>query len=359
MKHPENPMKILGILVVERKEELYPRLVSLFPTDKYYFAQASTLEEAKNILTKPQSNINFGIIMLQGWGTSEQEFCKALRVQYSKAPLQVLVTTDSPTDLPLNGTIDDIIPSPIWDLELKLRIYLAQGRYEKQLELIQEWEFLRKTLKEEEGLSAKVLAQNRSLKQAIEDLERINEQLVKANRELERIARHDALSGLLNRITLFNAVDAEIERSLRGDNPLSGIMIDIDHFKDINDNYGHQCGDDVIRMIGNWLLGNLRKYDLAGRYGGEEFFVVLPNTRLNQAVKIAERFRKTVQSYTMKCNNHSIQITASMGVAEYRMGETRDMWINRCDRAMYVAKHRGRNQVVADTFPLGPASSRN
>ena len=252
----------------------------------------------------------------------------------------------------LEDGIDDVIHLPISDLELRVRVQAAGIRYRKQMRLVEEREYYRQAVKQEEELASRILDQNLKLKRAFEHIEQ-----VQANRELERIAKHDHLSGLLNRISLFSSVDAEIERSHRSGAPLSGIMIDIDHFKNINDNYGHQCGDDVIRMIGKWLLGNLRKYDLAGRYGGEEFFVVLPNTRLSHAVKIAERFRKTIQDYDLSCNDAQIRITASMGVAEYRMGETRDMWINRADQAMYVAKNRGRNQVVADTFPRKPGKS--
>ncbi|MCX7788187.1 MAG: diguanylate cyclase [Spirochaetes bacterium] len=348
-------MNPIHLLVIEKVNTVGDRLRNLLTSNEFHITTVHSLEEADTFLQGcPQDN-PVGIILICVFEEPWEAFVQGLRRRFSLTPIQLLVARKSWEGFLLESGIDDIFQIPISDEELVVRVRVAGFRYQRQVQLVEEREFFRKAVKQEEELAAQIMDQNRKLKRAFEDIERINEELVRANRELERIARHDALSGLLNRITLFNAVDAEIERSLRTGSPLSGIMIDIDHFKDINDNYGHQCGDDVIRMIGSWLLGNLRKYDLAGRYGGEEFFVVLPNTRLNHAVKIAERFRKTVQTHSISCDSHSIQITASLGVAEYRMGETRDMWINRCDRAMYVAKHRGRNQVVADTFPLGPA----
>ncbi len=348
-------VKPIHLLVIEKVDTLSERLRNLLSSEEFTITTIPSIQEAEKILEEFPLDRPVGIVLIHAREEPWEEFVRSLRKQFFLTPLQLLVITESleQQKLLLEEGMDDIFHPAISDDELALRVRVAGMRYRRQVQLVEEREFLRKAVKQEEELAAKIMDQNRKLKRAFEDIERVNEELVRANKELERIARHDALSGLLNRITLFNAVDAEIERSLRSGAPLSGIMVDIDHFKNINDDYGHQCGDEVIRMIGSWLLGNLRKYDLAGRYGGEEFFVVLPNTRLNHAVKIAERFRKTVQTYTIQCNSHSIQITASMGVAEYRMGETRDMWINRCDRAMYVAKHRGRNQVVADTFPSG------
>jgi len=346
-------VNLVHLLVIEKVDTFGDRLRKVLSSEEFHITTVHSIEEAETFLQELPQDKPAGILLLHLEDEPWDEFVRVLRKRFFLTPLQLIVATESLEGIPLEAGVDDILHLPISDEELAVRVRAAGLRYRRQVQLVEEREFLRKAVKNEEELAAKIMDQNRKLKQAFEDIERVNEELVRANRELERIARHDALSGLLNRIALFNSVDAEIERSLRTGSPLSGIMVDIDHFKNINDNYGHQCGDDVIRMIGSWLLGNLRKYDLAGRYGGEEFFVVLPNTRLNHAVKIAERFRKTVQTYTIQCNSHSIQITASMGVAEYRMGETRDMWINRCDRAMYVAKHRGRNQVVADTFPLG------
>ena len=159
------------------------------------------------------------------------------------------------------------------------------------------------------------------------------------------LASLDPLSGLLNRRTLFQRIEIEIERSLRLGLPLTGIMIDIDHFKRVNDNFGHPCGDMVIREIGARLTRSLRKYDYAGRYGGEEFFVLFSNTTAELAHTIAERFRKDVEEASFRWENEELKLTVSIGISQYVPGETPDRWISRTDAAMYRAKQRGRNQT--------------
>jgi diguanylate cyclase (GGDEF)-like protein len=123
-------------------------------------------------------------------------------------------------------------------------------------------------------------------------------------------------------------------------------MVDIDRFKNINDNFGHQCGDMVIREIGARLSAGLRKYDYAGRYGGEEFFVVLSNSSEDQAMRIAERFRRDMEECRLECGGETIAITVSIGVARYVPGESQESWIERADRAMYQAKQGGRNKIM-------------
>ena len=167
-------------------------------------------------------------------------------------------------------------------------------------------------------------------------------------KELERIAAYDSLSGLLNRRSLFSRIGIEIERSMRLDVPLTGLMIDIDRFKSINDNFGHQCGDLVLREIGGRLSAGLRKYDYAGRYGGEEFFVVLSNSNEEQSLRIGERFRHDIAECRFECGGENIGITVSIGVAQYRPGESQESWIERADRAMYQAKQAGRNMILTD-----------
>jgi len=156
----------------------------------------------------------------------------------------------------------------------------------------------------------------------------------------------DTLSGLLKRRTLFQRIEIEIERTMRLGLPLTGIMIDIDHFKRINDNYGHQCGDLVIQEIGAKLTKSLRKYDYAGRYGGEEFYVIFSNTTADIAESIAERFRSDMEETNFDCGEERFGVTVSIGVAQFNPGEAPDRWISRADGAMYQAKQRGRNQVV-------------
>ena len=239
-------------------------------------------------------------------------------------PLQVLLLAEIQKDEQVKKSVesgaDDFIRVPYEPVELQARTRAAQMRWENQANLVKEREFYRIAVAEEERLSSLVLDQNLNLKDAYEKIRRLNEELEKANTELELIAAFDSLSGLLNRRSLFTRISIEIERSIRLDVPLTGLMIDIDKFKGINDNYGHQCGDMVIREIGARLQAGLRKYDYAGRYGGEEFFVVLSNSTEQQASGIAERFRKDMEDLRFECGGESISVTVSIGAARYVAG---------------------------------------
>ncbi len=276
--------------------------------------------------------------------------CARVRKERRGAPLQVVLLLPSHDSGEIRQAAgcgaDDFLCRP-WDMEeLGARVASALARRDAQAALFKEREFFRIAVAEEERLSSLVLDKNRSLQEANERIRQLNEELQKANRELEQIAAYDSLSGLLNRRTLFERIGVEIDRATRMASPLAGLMIDIDHFKLVNDNFGHPCGDNVVREIGRSLLGRLRKYDYAGRYGGEEFFVLLSNSTDLQALSIGERFRGEMESTRFSCGGDDLHVTVSIGVASFRPGESQDAWIERTDRAMYQAKQAGRNRVV-------------
>jgi diguanylate cyclase (GGDEF)-like protein len=285
-------------------------------------------------------------------GGNAVDLVRSMRKARQDPPLQILLLAgfqkDELVKKAVEAGVDDFIRVPYEPVELQARTRAAHLRWEHQASLVKEREFYRIAVAEEERLSSLVLDQNLNLKDAYEKIRRLNEELEKANTELELIAAFDSLSGLLNRRSLFTRLSIEIERSIRLDVPLTGLMIDIDKFKAVNDNYGHQCGDMVIREIGARLLAGLRKYDYAGRYGGEEFYVVLSNSTESQALGIAERFRKDMEDLRFQCGGDSIGVTVSIGVARYAPGESQESWIERVDRAMYQAKQSGRNRVVTD-----------
>jgi diguanylate cyclase (GGDEF)-like protein len=278
--------------------------------------------------------------------------CRYLRKRNYNQPVQIIViskknsVTNITTVVEAGG--DDFIAKPVEPEEFVSRIEAAGIRLQKQISLFREREFYKHAVKQEEELSSRILNQNLYLKRAYQDMINVNRELEKTNSELEKIAKYDYLSGLLSRMNLFAVLDIEIDRAIRTKSPLSGIMMDIDNFKRINDNYGHQVGDEVIKDIGRKLMGELRKYDHAGRYGGEEFFIVLPNTDIEQALAMGERMRKELEKDPLRFDDYEIQITASLGIAQFREGETRESWINRADRAMYLAKEKGRNKVISD-----------
>ncbi len=164
--------------------------------------------------------------------------------------------------------------------------------------------------------------------------------------ELERISRVDGLSQLNNRRFCEESVYKEFERHKRSGSPLSLIMIDIDHFKQVNDKYGHVAGDQMIREVSELFNGAARQSDVVGRYGGEEFGLVLPDTDINGAMLFAERLRLAVQTLTVK--PYGIRCTISLGVAEVDsdLRKYREL-IEAADRALYRAKRTGRNITQA------------
>lgn len=176
--------------------------------------------------------------------------------------------------------------------------------------------------------------------------DRLMAELKSANASLEALARLDGLTGLLNR----RAGDAEInlawQRSRRYRQSASVIMLDIDHFKRVNDRYGHDAGDAVIMMVARVIQSTLRVGDVAIRYGGEEFLLVLPQTGGDGAAQLAERLRQLIaQGPTVYCGL-TIPVTISLGVAELTGGDvSREDWVRRADKALYLAKRGGRDRV--------------
>ena len=172
---------------------------------------------------------------------------------------------------------------------------------------------------------------------------------VRLNKELEKLSTSDALTGLYNRRFLDNRLQVETSRSKRYSSELSIIIFDVDHFKKFNDEYGHSQGDRVLQSLGATLMDAVRDLDLPCRYGGEEFLVILPETGLEGAHKIAERLRIIVENTEVD----GLSVTISLGVASCNKGKLEDpsKFIEIADKALYEAKQNGRNQVVLAPLP--------
>lgn len=160
-----------------------------------------------------------------------------------------------------------------------------------------------------------------------------------------QMAYTDPLTKTQNRTSFNDSVLREIKRSQRGEQNLSLIFVDIDHFKSINDNFGHECGDTALASVAGWIKDSLRGSDTVFRYGGEEFVILLPDTKLREANIIAERVRSGIEAHTLAYGMDVLNITASLGVSSLQANETLDSFINRADSAMYKAKKAGRNQI--------------
>ncbi|MBQ8459068.1 GGDEF domain-containing protein [bacterium] len=157
----------------------------------------------------------------------------------------------------------------------------------------------------------------------------------------------DELTGLSNRRYFDNCFEKEYLRAQRYNNKLTLVMFDIDYFKKVNDTYGHQCGDMVLKEIANSALQTFRKTDTVFRFGGEEFVVILTETDIHQAIIPLERFRKTVETLDLTYQNQKINVTVSIGACQYdKSFESKENFLNNTDEALYEAKKSGRNQTI-------------
>jgi diguanylate cyclase (GGDEF)-like protein len=168
--------------------------------------------------------------------------------------------------------------------------------------------------------------------------------LMAAYRKLERMAIVDRLTGLYNRIRLDEKLQQEIIRANRYGSNIALCMLDIDDFKTINDSHGHLAGDQVLKTLGEILRDTMRDTDLAGRWGGEEFMLILPETSAEQAQAMAERIRETFEGCRFQVpDSEPVGMTVSCGIAAFETGDDVDSLFQRADRALYKAKHNGKN----------------
>ncbi|MEI6897083.1 MAG: diguanylate cyclase [Psychromonas sp.] len=170
--------------------------------------------------------------------------------------------------------------------------------------------------------------------------------VAEANKKLQHLSRTDSLTKLNNRGYWYECCENEFKRQQRALRPSSLIMLDIDHFKKVNDTYGHPCGDEVIKRVADCLRHNMRATDIAGRYGGEEFVLILVDTELEAARVVVERIRESVEAISFTYQNNNIKVTASFGIAHItdNVSDFRS-WIKVADLGMYIAKDTGRNKV--------------
>lgn len=195
----------------------------------------------------------------------------------------------------------------------------------------------------------------KTLQHAKEKTEKLAQELKDANKQLKEMAFRDGLTGLYNHRYFKKLMAHELNRSERYKNSLSFFMLDLDHFKKVNDEFGHPVGDIVLKEVSRTIQNSIRACDVAARYGGEEFIVVLPETGLKEATVVAERLRKTVEDLTISANHHSINVTISVGLTTYiaskRKKKKSDI-ISEADNALYHAKKNGRNQICVHNNKL-------
>ncbi|WEK06133.1 MAG: GGDEF domain-containing protein [Candidatus Devosia phytovorans] len=215
------------------------------------------------------------------------------------------------------------------------------------------------TQQDMKDLADRLLSETRQMQATNTSLEEkltaSRDDIASLQRDLDDVRREsmlDPLTKIANRKCFDEGMDSAVTHAATTDEPLCLMIIDIDHFKSFNDSYGHQTGDQVLRLVAMTLKSNIKGKDLAARYGGEEFVAILPSTDLEGAIIVAENIRKAIQAKELlkRSTNEKLgRITASFGIAAYRAGDTSASMIERADLCLYAAKHAGRNKVFSET----------
>lgn len=190
------------------------------------------------------------------------------------------------------------------------------------------------------------------IKRMEKELQFINERLAEQNEVLKSLATTDQLTGIANRRALYTFAEQQWSRAVRKDEHFSVILVDIDHFKNINDTYGHLVGDRVLQIISEMLTNQKRPYDQIGRWGGEEFLLILPDADIAVAENVGERLRKSVSAHSLEvANDLHVSLTLSVGVASRKTSSegNLDMLVQHADKALYHAKENGRNKTCTYT----------
>lgn len=200
----------------------------------------------------------------------------------------------------------------------------------------------------------RLIEQNKKLEEQLEKSTGAMNELKKDMERVRQEAMTDGLTGLANRKAFDEQIQSLLNENAENGKGFTLLLVDIDHFKSFNDNFGHQVGDQVLRLVARTLTDGIKGKDMATRYGGEEFTILLPDTNLDAGIAVADSLRKALANKEIvnRSNGELLgRITMSVGVAQYYSGEKMDELIERADAALYTAKHNGRNQVAAAPTP--------
>ncbi|MCX8125295.1 MAG: diguanylate cyclase [Spirochaetes bacterium] len=288
--------------------------------DKYEIIVATEGESAIEIARNALPDLILLDIMMPG--IDGYSVCRTLKQieETSHIPI-VFITARNDTNSIVEGFEAggiDYIAKPFNPLELNARI-------KNQMELLKARE---------------------QLETYAESLELVSQRLLKKSLELNESVRTDYLTGLATRLHIMEKINEEVNRANRSKSTFAVIIADIDHFKKINDTFGHKCGDIVLSNLAKILKEAIRAQDVLARWGGEEFMFLLPETGEEGAAKLAEKIRSIVESTSIDYSENKIEITMTFGISEYDTLTGVDSMINRADAALYRGKELGRNRVV-------------
>jgi diguanylate cyclase len=219
---------------------------------------------------------------------------------------------------------------------------IIEAQLDKVMGSLNRFRDLDDSMRQKEGEQETLL--RKRLEESQADLQRLQEEL----EEQRKIAETDPLTQVANRHKFEQRLQEEYSRWRRYRHPLSLVLLDLDHFKQVNDQHGHATGDRVLQEVSRRLVDSVRGADLVARFGGEEFVILMPETNLTDATKAANKIRRTIAASPIETPDGPIQVTVSMGVAEFEHDDTPEDVLQRADAALYRAKHKGRNQVCCE-----------
>jgi diguanylate cyclase (GGDEF)-like protein len=335
------------VLVVDDSEDILILVQNILSLESFVAVPISNASKALEIVDDSFDAIVLDLMMP---GMSGTEFLLKFREKKEYNHIPVLVLTAKNYDEEEVANIfrmgaNDYIIKPFLKDEFTARVKV-HAKLKKNTEtlhrinkkLLKKYRELQKAVKKEEVLNEKILERTVELKEA-------NDKIAELNKALEYSATHDVLTEILNRGAILAFLENDIRRAKRIRSSLSLMMFDIDLFKKINDNYGHLVGDSILRQLASIVKDAIRDIDLFGRYGGEEFIIILPDTNINQAKILATRILQRVQDTNFLTNKIELKVTISIGVTEFIAEETVDQFIERTDEALYEAKSAGRNCI--------------
>lgn len=255
----------------------------------------------------------------------------------------------------LDSRIADLLADPAWQghpLRAALAdLYAEFGDLVHQLDRIMHISDRYQSVSREQSLSLheRYRKQLRQLEKMARISDRYQLMMRDLNEALKDASLRDALTGIGNRRMLMERVKSEAARAERTGRPLTVAMVDVDRFKEVNDAYGHETGDRVLVEIARAISAGVRDYDLCGRWGGEEFMVIMPEIGASEGLGVVERIRAAVDDLEVRVGSARISLSASCGVAEHRAGTNVTETINRADLALLAAKRSGRNRSEVAT----------
>ncbi len=318
-KDVRNPLEKAGIVLLAEDSAVYRRLIGSHLKEwGFDFVCAKDGKEAWKLLAKPDAPR----LALLDWVLPEidgVELCRRLRGRPDSDPYTytILLTAKSRKQEMLEAMdagVDDFLKKPFDPLELKARLVVGRRIVELQ------------------------------------------QKLVSANNALQFAAYHDFLTGIWNRAEIIAFLHRELSRARRDGTPVGIVLVDVDHFKKVNDQYGHESGDCVLKEIAQRFTSSLREYDGVGRYGGEEFLLVIPGCNLATTVRRANQIRELVSRNPISTPHGVVNVTVSMGAIVGESSTSSEPLLHSADTALYQAKHNGRNRV--EQIPALAAATR-